>query len=195
MSMQVRGLKSSVTLLTESWRVALAQHIQSRGSLVGNGAPYTRAMADLDFPCFVETGSITNCTRAHLYSPIALGDHLTEHSQQDAYETMLAALDYGCVYHWYNDMTVTPTHPTITSFMFPITPIEIHAGYIIGEERIVTKISGRFGWNDNAQHELHVFDDTGHETKDYQAEVVEETGQTWTELRIAEDWSAVIVRR
>lgn len=194
-TMRIRRLKSSVTLLTEDWRVRLAKYIQSRGPLVGNGAPYTRAMAELNFPCFVETGSITNCTLSHLYSPIALGDHLTEHSQQDAYETMLAALDYGCVYHWYNDMTVTPTHKTITSWMFPITPLELHAGYIIGEERIITKVSGRFGWGDASQHEVHVFNDRGEEVADFEAPFVTENGQTWTELRLPEDWCAAIVRR
>jgi hypothetical protein len=194
-TMAVRRLKSSVTLLTEDWRVRLAKSIQARGALLGNGAPYTRAMASLQFPCFVETGSITNCTRAHLYSPIALGDHLTERSQQDAYETMLAALDYGCVYHWYNDMTVTPTHKTITSQMFPITPLELHQGYLIGEERIVTKVSGIYGWGDTSQHEVHVYDDKGEEVADFEAPFVEANGQTTTELRLAEDWSAVIVRR
>ncbi len=194
-TMQVRGLKSSVTLLTEDWRVSLAKYIQSRGPLIGNGAPYTRAMAELEFPCFVETGSITNCTLSHLYSPIALGDHLTEHSQQDAYATMLAALDYGCVYHWYNDMTVTPTHPTITSQMFPMTPLELHQGYIIGKERIVTKVSGKYGWGDAAQHEVHVYNERGEEVPDFAAPFTTEDGKTWTEIRIGEDWSAVIVRK
>lgn len=194
-SMQVRGLKSSVTLLTEDWRVNLAKYILSRGPLIGNGAPYTRAMAALNFPCFVETGAITNCTRNHLYSPIALGDHLTEQSQQNAYETMLAALDYGCVYHWYNDMTVTPTHRTITSQMFPITPLEIHAGYLIGQERIVTRLSGTYGWGDESRHEVHVYNDRGEVVPDFDAPFTEKDGTTWTELRLAEDWSAVIVRQ
>jgi hypothetical protein len=108
---------------------------------------------------------------------------------------MLAALDYGCVYHWYNDMTVTPTHKTITSWMFPITPLELHAGYIIGEERIITKVSGRFGWGDASQHEVHVFNDRGEEVADFEAPFVTENGKTWTELRLAEDWCAAIVRR
>lgn len=194
-SMKLRGLKSSVTLLTEEWRVNLAKYIQSRGPLVGNGSPYTRAMAELNFPCFIETGAITNCTRGHLYSPIALGDHHTEHSQQDAYGTMLAALDYGSVYHWYNDMTVFPTHKTLTSQMFPITPMELHEGYIIGEERIVTKVSGVYGWGDGSEHEVHVYNDKGEEVPDFDAPFTEKDGKTWTELRLAEDWSAAIVRK
>jgi hypothetical protein len=193
-AMTVTRLKSSVTLLTERWRVDLAKHILSRGPLIGNSPPYTRAMAALKFPCFVETGSITHCTQAHLYSPIALGDHLTERSELDAYRTMLAALDYGCVYHWYNDMTVIPTHHHLTRYMFPITPLELHEGYIIGDERIITKKSGLFGWGDASKHEVHVFDDTGREVEGFNAPVITIEGRAYTELRIAEDWSAAIIR-
>ena len=193
--MTVTRIKSSVTLLSEPWRVALAKRILARGPLIGNGPPFTRAMAALKFPCFVETGSITNCVQAHLWTPIALGDHLSERSETDAYRVMLGALDFGCVYHWYNDLTVIPTHHHLTRYMYPITPVELHAGYIIGEERIVTKLSGLYGWGDASRHEVHVFDDTGREVEHFPAPLITEDGKTWTELRIAEDWSAAIVKK
>ncbi|GMV99144.1 MAG: hypothetical protein AMXMBFR84_02830 [Candidatus Hydrogenedentota bacterium] len=192
---EVTRLKSSVTLLTEPWRVALAKRILAKGALIGNGVPYTRSMADLRFPCFVETGSITHCARAHMHSPIALGDHLTERNEQDAYNTMLAALDYGCVYHWYNDMTVIPTHHTLTQHMYPITPMELHEGYLIGEERIITKKSGMYGWGDMSEHETHVYDDTGREAEGFAAPRVVIDGKAYTELRIGEGWSAAIVKK
>ena len=193
--MTISRLKSSVTLLTEKWRLALAKHILARGPLIGNGAPMTRAFAALKFPCFVETGSITNCARNHLYSPIALGDHLTERSEEDAYGIMLAALDYGCVYHWYNDVTVIPTHPHLTRYMYPITPMELHAGYLIGRERIITKTSGLLGWGDASEHEAHVFDHTGREVSNAEVPLVRRDGKTYSEVRLAEDWSAAIVRK
>jgi len=193
--MKIRRLKSSVTLLTEPWRLALAKRILARGPLIGNGPPFTRAMAALKFPCFVETDSITHCTQAHLYSPIALGDHLTERSEIDAYRQMLAALEYGCVYHWYNDLTVIPTHPHLTRYMYPITPVELHQGYVVGKERIVTKISGLFGWADASRHEVHVFDDSGKEAAGFSAPQVSKDGNSYTELRLPEDWAAVIVRK
>ena len=193
-SMMVKRLKSSVTLLSEPWRVNLAQRILERGILIGNGPPLTKAMSALHFPCFVETGSITNCARAHLYTPIALGDHLTERSEEDAYKVMLKALDYGCVYYWYGDVTVIPTHHHLTQYMYPITPVELHEGYIIGEERIITNRSGMFGWGDNSSHEVHVFDDTGHEAPDFAAPLILWNCKTCTELRIPKGWSAAIVR-
>lgn len=192
---EVVSKKSSVTLLSESWRLALAKRIIAHGPLIGNGPAVTRARAALKFPCFVETGSITHCTQAHLHSPIALGDHLTEFSEQDAYGMMLAALDYGCLYHWYNDVSVVPTHHTLTQYMYPFTPVELHEGYVIGRERIVTNRSGLFGWGDLSKHEVHVFDETGKEAQGFNAATDEVDGKSYTELRLPEGWSAAIIKR
>ncbi|MFZ2640601.1 MAG: sugar-binding protein [Verrucomicrobiia bacterium] len=194
-TMKVRRLKSSVTLISQPWRVGLIKEIMARGPFIANGQPHTRTMARLKFPRFVETGSISNCARAQLHSPIALGDHLTERSEEDAYRNMVSALDYGCVSHWYGDQTVIPSYETITKFMYPITPLELHEGYIIAKERILTNRSGLFGWGDASKHEVHVFDDTGREVPDFKALAIERDGATFTELRIAEGWSAAIVRK
>ncbi len=194
-TMKIRRLKSSVTLLSQPYRLKLAREILARGPLIANGQPHTRTIARLKIPRFVETGSISNCARAQLHSPIALGDHLTERSQEDAYRNMLAALNYGCVSHWYSDVQVIPAYETITKFMFPITPIELREGYIVGEERILTNRSGYFGWGDDSEHEVHVFDDVGREVPKFPAPSVVRDGATFTELRIAEGFSAAIVRK
>jgi hypothetical protein len=72
--------------------------------------------------------------------------------------------------------------------------LELHEGYIIGDERIITKKSGLFGWGDASKHEVHVFDDTGREVEGFNAPVITIEGRAYTELRIAEDWSAAIIR-
>ena len=79
--------------------------------------------------------------------------------------------------------------------MFPITPLELHEGYIVGRERIVTNRSGRFGWGDSSRHEVHVFDDQGREVPGFKAPTVVDSGTTLTELRLPEDYSAAVVRR
>jgi hypothetical protein len=163
--------------------------------LIANGQPHTRTMTGLHFPRFVETGSISNCARAQLYSPIGLGDHLTERSEQDAYRVMLRALDFGCLYYWYNDLTVIPTHPHLTAYMFPTTIMELHEGYVIGRERILTNRSGRFGWGDAAEFDVHVFDDQGREVPEFKAVKVVQDGKTFVELRLPEDYSAAMVRK
>ena len=107
----------------------------------------------------------------------------------------IAALDYGLVYHWYNDLLVVPTYHTLTRYMYPITPMELHEGYIIGRERIITKKSGLFGWGDSAEHEVHVFDSSGREVPDFKAPLVRRNGKTYSELRLPEGWSAAVVRK
>jgi len=194
-TMKISGLKSSVTLISQPFRLALAKRIMKDHVLIANGQPHTQTMTRLHFPRFVETGSISHCATATLYSPIALGDHLTERSEGDAYHVMLRVLDFGCVYYWYNDLTVIPTHIELTHYMFPITPVELHEGYIIGRERIITNRSGSFGWGDSSRHEVHVFDDQGRESPNFKTATVVHDGTTLTELRLPEDYSAAIVRR
>jgi len=72
--------------------------------------------------------------------------------------------------------------------------MELHEGYVIGKERILTNRSGLFGWGDASRHEVHVFDDAGREVPGFNAPVIERDGATFTELRLAEGWSAAIVR-
>jgi hypothetical protein len=194
-SMKISRLKSSVTLISQPFRLALARRIMQSHLLIGNGQPHTQTMTKLHFPRFVETGSLSNCALAALYSPIALGDNLTERGEVDAYHMMLRALDFGCVYYWYDDLTVIPTHVQLTHYMFPITPIELHEGYIVGQERIITNRSGLFGWGDSSRHEVHVFDDQGREAPKFKVATVVRDGMTFSELRLPEDYSAAIVRR
>ncbi|MBI3192731.1 MAG: hypothetical protein HYZ36_08705 [Pedosphaera parvula] len=79
--------------------------------------------------------------------------------------------------------------------MYPITPLELHEGWILGRERIITKRSGLFGWGDQSRHEVHAFDDQGLEVLTFKASTVQRDGGTVSEIRIAEGWSAVIVRK
>ena len=106
---------------------------------------------------------------------------------------MLTALDYGCLYHWYNDLTVIPEYPTLTEHMYPITPLELHEGWIAGQERIITKRSGLFGWGDQSRHEVHAYDENGRELRDFNSPLVQRDGTNFSELRLAEGWSAVVI--
>jgi len=186
--------KSSVTLLSQPFVAYHIKRIQARGPLMANGAPHTRTIADLHFQTFVETAAISNCLRAILYSPVALGDHISERKEVDAYRWMTDALNYGCLYSWY-DYHVWPYYETLTKYMFPTTPVELHEGFIIGRERIITNRSGLFGWGDKSKHEVHVFNDEGKEVPGFRAPTLTKGGKTYTELRIAEGWTAAIVRK
>ena len=58
--------------------------------------------------------------------------------------------------------------PSLTSKMFPFTPIELHGGWFVGKERILTAVSGEFGWRgERPEVDVFVFDELGREVKDY----------------------------
>lgn len=187
---------STVALLILPWNVKMVNRIMSRvdkRGFLSNGAPITKTMTKIHFPAFIETGTISNLRLGQLYTPLALGDHFTERTELDAYRHMLRSLDYGCVYHWYY-YSVRATHPTLTHYMFPCTPIELGNGYIIAKERIVTRKSGYFGWNDKSNFTVHVFDATGNERPDITVPCVEINGANYAELRLPMGYSAAIVR-
>lgn len=192
---QIRKLKGSVTLLSLPFRYRLVRRILDRGCpLVINGAPATRTMVEQKFMAFTETGNMSNCREMLLYSPVALGDHLTERCEEDAYHDMLRALDHGCLYAWYT-VRVFPTHRTLTQYMYPFTPVELHEGYVIGEERILTNRSGLFGWGDDSDIEAHVFDREGRETLEITPRRIVRDGKTYAEVRIPEGYSVALIRK
>jgi hypothetical protein len=185
---------TSVTLASLPWRERVAKKIMSQYLLMGNGAPHTRTFTRLHFLRFVETSSISNLLLAQLYSPIQLGDHLTERNEVDCYRNMVRGLDFGGIYYWYRPEIIA-THPTLTSYMFPITPINLGHGYIIGEERILTNRSGFFGWGDKSNFEAVVFDTHGNQTDEIQIPRVERDGQIFAEVRIGEGYSVALIRK
>ena len=51
------------------------------------------------------------------------------------------AMKNGALYYHYNNQAACPT---ITTKMYPFTPVEIHSGWLLGRERILTTHSGEF---------------------------------------------------
>ena len=167
---QIRRLKGSMSLVSREFRVAQVQRIRDRGAvLIVNGAPWTRTLARLKVPAF------------------------TERSEKDTYRVMISALDYGCLYAWYGS-NVFGEYKTLTEHMVPITPLEIHSGYVIGRERIITNRSGLFGWDDQSDFEGYVYDREGRATDLYPVTRVPRDGKTYAEVRIPGGYSAAVVR-
>jgi len=185
--------KGCVPLLSLDWRRKHFKRVLDEGRpFVANGAPHTRTMARLKYQAFCETGSISNCYRMVLHSPVALGDHLTERKYEDSYRVMMQALDRGCLYAWYTH--IFHTHKAPTAYMYPFTPIELHSGYVIGEERILTNRSGYFGWGDASDFEAHVFDRHGRPTTEINVPRVQRRGKAYAEVRLPEGCMAILVR-
>ncbi|MCC6423073.1 MAG: hypothetical protein IT447_06295 [Phycisphaerales bacterium] len=192
---EVKQLKSSVSLVSRDWRIKQARKIVEHGrTLIANGPIDAQELRDMHLMAFTETGQGSFCARTQLYTPIALGDHLSEVTEADAYHGMLNALDYGCVYYWYSE-DVNTTHKTLTEHMFPLTPLRLGPGFLFGQERILTRISGYFGWNDSSDFDVHIYDENGVLRTDQKTVRVIVDGDAYAAINLWPDWSAAIVRK
>ncbi|MEW6356923.1 MAG: hypothetical protein AB1696_11385 [Planctomycetota bacterium] len=185
---------SEVTLIAQPFREAMVKRIMKGGRpLIANGPPVTETMMQYHFPRFTETGGLTHLYNVHLFTPIGLGDHLTEKTPLDIARQIRRHLDFGCVYYYYH-FEPRLEYPMLPEYMYPITPIELHDGYIIAKERILTNRPGIYGWGDRSAHEVHVFDETGKEVS-FAAKPIEKDNATWTELRLPRHYVAAIIRK
>ena len=197
---KITARKTSVALITLPWRKRMVESFARNGLfLVANGGGgYTRTMAELfianKYTAFMETGSVANLTQTHLFTPIGLGDHLTERGEVDCYRNQVRHLDYGSLYYYYHQQVEPFTHPTLAQYMYPITPVELHEGYIIGKERILTNRSGYYSFGGKEDAELHFFDADGREVK-RNAEKIVKNNQNYYKVVLAENESCAIVKK
>jgi hypothetical protein len=197
---EILRLKSSVPLVTLPWRKRMVEWIaDNKLMLIANGGgAHTRTMMEVfkkyKFLAFRETGAISNLYVTHLSTPIGLADHITERNEKDCYHNVVKQLDYGCVYFYYHEQVAPFTHETITKHMFPITPIELHEGYIIGKERILTNRSGIYGFGDVSEAELHFYNADGYEVE-RKPTTIKKDGKLYYEIALGEMESCAIVRK
>jgi hypothetical protein len=162
--------------------------------MVGNFSPETRSERQFKFPRFEETSSSRWIALSHLYTPIQLGDMLTySNTAKDMAADQRIAIKRGALYYHYNGNTGCPS---LTSKMFPFTPVELHSGWLVGKERILTCVSGDFGWRgEKPEVDVFVFDELGREVKDCQFSVRDTPqGRVFT-LELKTDHCAAIVKK
>lgn len=197
---KITGRKTSVALITLPWRKRMVENFAKNNLfLVANGGGgYTKTMTDLfiknKYTAFMETGGIANLHNTHLFTPIGLGDHLTERSETDCYRNQVRHLDYGSLYYYYHQQVEPFTHPTLAQYMYPITPVELHEGYIIGKERILTNRSGYYSFGGRENAELHFFNAEGREVK-RNVEKVVKNNKNYYKVVLGENESCAIVKK
>jgi len=140
--------------------------------------------------------------KGHLTTPISLGlrpkrygDKQDEHYARIITKGAIAYLRHGLLYYHYGS-TIPETGPGSGEYgainhMFPLTPVELHEGWIVGEERTVTCVSGAYAWAKKDKPNVLVFDITGRPaTPDATLTQVDDGWRV--ELRL-EDWAQIAV--
>ncbi|MEA3365542.1 MAG: hypothetical protein U9Q79_07870, partial [Candidatus Hydrogenedentes bacterium] len=188
---------ASVNLLAQDVLVRVARKIEAAGGVViCNSYPGTRTVHNENVLYCIESASgDAQLLRLHLVpGPTALGNHIRfqSGSPRDIYDDIRSKLEYGGLYFYYGDKEVP--HPLATVHMFPITPTELHEGWVKGEERIVTSLSGVYGWyGDTDLHRVYRYDGRGVETEHGWYSTVRENGVS-TAVDIGFNEMAIIER-
>jgi len=179
-------------LLSLQAKAALIDYIFAKGgALIGNSCPRTATLSDYHFPRFVETAATWYPARSHLYTPISLGDHHTVSDFASLLDDIRLKLLWGSLYYYYS--RPTQPYPTITQHMFPFTPVELHRGWLLGEERLLTCVPGTFTLGDDAPVTVYWYGADGALTANTGEERVED-GQRLVRLALGEGEMAVIER-
>lgn len=195
-TMTVQEKVALTPLYCQDYQVQQAKRVLNAGKmLIGNGQPLTETMTELHFTRFIEAWHPGSLRTAHLYTPVGLCSPDRIQSEADIVPNIRAHLENGGLWYYYIGWhLVSLTHPTITAHIFPFTPIELHQGYLIGKERILTARSGQFGWGDRSRHRVFVYGKDGLEIKDHPAPLKTVNRCTYTELRLPAGAVAAIER-
>lgn len=126
------------TLLGEGHRLAVIERVRRRGGdLMGNSPISTKKMLALKPQRMVEIQHNENWNyEGNLGTPLGYAGARTDFGNW-VRAIGLANLLVGTRYDYGYD---------ISRYVFPFTPIELHAGYLLGKERIIATHGGNYGW-------------------------------------------------
>lgn len=145
------------TLLGEGHRLAVIERVRKRGGfLMGNGPPTTKDLLRTGVQRMTEIQhNDVWCHEGDLATPLGYASGRMDFGNWIRAIGM-AKLLVGTRYTYEHE---------ISKYVFPFTPIELHHGYLLGRERIITIHSGNYGWpGKRCLVQVHHFDAQGKRT-------------------------------
>lgn len=126
------------TLLGEGHRMAVIDRVRAKGgTLMGNGPTATRKILAKKPQRMVEIQhNDTWAYEGNLDSPLGYASSRMDFGNW-VRALKMATLLVGTRYNYEHE---------ISPYVFPFTSIELHAGYLLGWERIIATHSGNYGW-------------------------------------------------
>lgn len=192
---EVECTLTSIPLAMQSLSLKIVDYIRGKGLfMMANTQAHTRTMMRKQIVRFVETNSYSAMSDTHLGCPLGLGNHSVEETHAESATHVRELLKRGGLYygHYYDR---DPAPWNFTSVMFPITPTRIGPGFVLGEERIHTAVSGRFGFPDGAPANVYVVNANGERVTQGMVQELVEAGRHLYELRMPGDHFAILVRQ
>jgi len=136
-------------------RVAVVEKVYGHGGKVmGNGPTSIRRLIELKVPRMVEEQhNDVWWYEGLLDTPLG---YLSGYQSFDRFVRVVNQASLPVATHW-----MGYTHQ-VQPYLFPFTPIELHPGYLLGQERIVVAHSGNYGWHgERAPAQVRHFDTQG----------------------------------
>jgi len=164
----------------QSLRTFRFMETQGYDPLGGEGPPYQWTLA-----------------KGQLHSPIGLGHSFPGSAGADFFvRTVIAHLRFGLLYYCYStdfppDGERGGEYGPINE-MFPFTPRELHEGWVLGEERLITCVSGEFPWPHEREPKVLQFDRRGRERPAEAAVKREGEGYRVT-IKLRDWWEIAVV--
>lgn len=133
--------------------------------------------------------------KGQLGTPIALGVERAAWDRtavlpETVMQCVITYLRHGLLYYHINARIGDEMDGPIP-YLFPLTPVAIHEGWIDGLERTVTAVSGQFARRQSARPLVRCFDERG-KTVPVNAEITGAEGDWFVTLRLR-DWAEVSV--
>ncbi len=192
----VKRKMGNVTYMALPVLKAVTRKVAARGGVViTNGRPGPRSLWKENYITTCETSGGDQLPISRLYvgpTVTAFGDPQRIKTRRDLYHDVLAKLDWGALYFYYGDKNFSVRDPMLVRHMYPLTLEELHAGWIKGKERIITRLSGVYGWRGQKQlHRVYCSDARGVLVANTDFSTAD-ASEVRTELELAEFESAVV---
>jgi hypothetical protein len=168
-TLEITGHVSFVPLTWQGLHAAIYDEVvgKRRGMMVANSFPVTRTVMEAGIRNqvvqFVESSSKGRESWGHAYTPVALAKALFQLSDYDPryanisgrpVDNLWADLDFGSLTYMYDmllpNISGWEKLDNVMQHIFPTTPVELGPGWIVGRERIVSKVSRSFEWAGDA---------------------------------------------
>jgi len=107
-----------------------------------------------------------NLARTHLHTPLTIrgAEDPTDRDRcfRHVVQNVRNNLRHGNLYAFYGSW-VGLKRSISTDHIYPITPVELHEGYVIGKDKIITTRPGHYGWKkaDAAGIKIHRYSEKG----------------------------------
>ena len=156
----VKRKVTSSALYTLPFRLRQIRKAKVMGKSVWmNFAPMAEEECALQSYRFAEAHSNEGPVYSHLTSPLSLANDHLELSEKDLGRSIRTKLLYGGLYLTYG--IKYETDGNLLQDLYPIHPVELHCGYVIGKDKIVTCVSGEYGFGDDSELTVRFYDPSG----------------------------------